>query len=284
MYRFWIAFLIVFNLGFPVNSGNASEVPVQKYRMEELWRVGVEDDDILFGEVEDLLIDDDGTVYVLDSQLADVKVFSVGGEYLRTIGREGDGPGEVRAPGDLAFMADGSLGLVSKLNWKIAKIDKENGDPRGDVWALGIDGELTMIHQVRAVGNQAPDCFTALIKESTGQFWHWRMYLGMYREFEDGGKILPEKILREVGEASGSDIEEEEFFTIWDPWTVDSLGRTVVAPYWSRYLLQYYDARGDMIDQVEVPYRHRERSGVEKTRLLDKVWGGTSPEQFGVEL
>ncbi len=102
----------------------ATNPPVNKFQMDEIWRVDMDQDQFLFGEIEDLLIDADGTIYVLDSQLANVKVFSAAGQHLRTIGREGDGPGEARAPGDLVFMPDGSLGLISKLNWKIAKIGK----------------------------------------------------------------------------------------------------------------------------------------------------------------
>ena len=268
-----------------VSPCGATDIPIKRFQMDEVWKVGVEEDDFLFGEVEDLLIDEDGTVFVLDSQLANVKVFSAAGQYIRTIGREGDGPGEVRAPGDLVFMPDGSLGLVSKLNWKIAKIDKVTGNTRGDLRALGPDGDLTMLHQVRGSRNsEGTNNFTALIKESTGQFWHWRMYLGLYWDNDDGQKIFPAKILCDVGEAQGSDIEEEEFFSIWDPWAIDSFGRTVIAPYWGSYTLRYYDVHGELVTQVELPYLQRDRSDKEKKRLLEKVWGGTSPEKFGVDL
>ena len=102
----------------------ASDIPSKNFKMENLWNVDMEQEAFLFGEIEDLLIDQDGTLYVLDSLVANVKVFSSKGRYLRTIGREGDGPGETRAPGDIEFMSDGTLAFVSKLNWKIATIDK----------------------------------------------------------------------------------------------------------------------------------------------------------------
>ena len=267
-------------------ASGATDVPVIRFRMDEIWRMeGSDQDDFLFGEVEDLVIDEDGTLFVLDSQLANVKVFSDAGEYLRTIGREGDGPGEVRAPGDLVFMPDGSLGLVSKLNWKITKIDKETGDARGEVRTLGDDGDVVLLHQARGLGRSGSgDSYVALVRESTGSHWHWRMYLGLYRDSGDEQGVYPEAILSEVGEARGADVEEEEFFSIWDPWTVDASGRIVVAPYWNRYVLQYFDDTGGLNRQVELPYSRRERTAAERNRLLDKVWGGTSPEEFGVEL
>ena len=55
--------------------------------------------------------DDDGNIYLLDSQLSEVKVFSPDGEPLKTLSREGDGPGEFRAlssvhvlPGDTLLL------------------------------------------------------------------------------------------------------------------------------------------------------------------------------------
>ncbi|MFH1754272.1 MAG: 6-bladed beta-propeller [Candidatus Latescibacterota bacterium] len=86
---------------------NAADVPrtidndgptqgVQPLALHELWRVGGEDEDIMFGRITDLKMHPDGSLYVLDNQLCQVVVISADGEHLRDISREGDGPGEVR--------------------------------------------------------------------------------------------------------------------------------------------------------------------------------------------
>lgn len=54
------------------------------------------------GEIDGLLIDDAGTVYAKQKKPATIKVFGFDGAYLRSIGTEGDGPGEIR---------DGYMGL-----------------------------------------------------------------------------------------------------------------------------------------------------------------------------
>ena len=72
-------------------AGGVVEMP-----MHELWRAGGEEDDIFFGNVGSVDLDAAGNLYLLDSQLCVTHVYSPGGELLRTLGGEGDGPGEVR--------------------------------------------------------------------------------------------------------------------------------------------------------------------------------------------
>ena len=65
------------------------------------------------GEIVSLAIADDGTVYAMQEKPATILVFGPDGKYLRTIGREGDGPGELRSGvigvhGDLLMVQDWS--------------------------------------------------------------------------------------------------------------------------------------------------------------------------------
>jgi len=48
------------------------------------------------GQIGAMAIGDDGTVYALQMKPATIKVFSPDGTFLRDIGKEGDGPGELR--------------------------------------------------------------------------------------------------------------------------------------------------------------------------------------------
>lgn len=60
-----------------------------------------------FGKVSDAGFYRNGAIYVVDEQAHAVRMFSESGDYLTTIGREGDGPGELRAPTALALTAAG---------------------------------------------------------------------------------------------------------------------------------------------------------------------------------
>lgn len=103
----------------------------QTLRARELWRAGGEDGDFIFGNVGQVLSGPRGEIYVLDSQQSQVQVFAADGRHLRTLSREGEGPGEVRRPGDMLLLPDGSLGLVQTFPGRIVRIGAD-GQPAGD--------------------------------------------------------------------------------------------------------------------------------------------------------
>ena len=54
--------------------------------------------DYALGDIRDVVVDDAGIIYVLDSKNFHIKVFDSSGKFLRTIGRKGQGPGEFEVP------------------------------------------------------------------------------------------------------------------------------------------------------------------------------------------
>lgn len=60
----------------------------------------------LLASPHDVVATSAGEIMILDRQPALIKVFSADGEFVRTIGREGAGPGEYADFGDLAIIAD----------------------------------------------------------------------------------------------------------------------------------------------------------------------------------
>ncbi|HSA96775.1 MAG TPA: 6-bladed beta-propeller [Acidobacteriota bacterium] len=59
--------------------------------------------DYAFVKIGDIVVDDSGSIYVLDQQDSHVKVFDTSGKYARTIGRQGQGPGEFEGPATLSL-------------------------------------------------------------------------------------------------------------------------------------------------------------------------------------
>jgi len=51
-----------------------------------------------FGQIRDVVIDDDGFIYILDSKSFHIKVFDPSGVFVRAFGRKGQGPGEFEVP------------------------------------------------------------------------------------------------------------------------------------------------------------------------------------------
>jgi hypothetical protein len=64
---------------------------------------------LVFGAVEDVAADGRGNLYILDSQVQSVRVFTRAGRFVEELGRPGRGPGEFFLPRALALDAEGRL-------------------------------------------------------------------------------------------------------------------------------------------------------------------------------
>lgn len=86
---------------------------VRRLELQERWRIDPEDSDapLLGYFYSSQVFAHDGRVYMLDGQLCQVLVYSENGEYLDTIMREGDGPGEVRSPGAMKLCSSERIGV-----------------------------------------------------------------------------------------------------------------------------------------------------------------------------
>jgi hypothetical protein len=108
--------------------------------LEELWRAGGDDGEMIGLPVE-AIAGSGGEVYLADQQLCQVFVFGPDGELLRTLSREGEGPGEVRAPVDVVELPDGTLGIAEIFPGKLVKVTRDDL-PAGEV-VIDVSGGQT---------------------------------------------------------------------------------------------------------------------------------------------
>jgi hypothetical protein len=100
--------------------------PGQAWRAVEAARIGSADaaePAYVFGEVVDAVTDPLGRVWVLDRQAKELRVFDAAGRHLRTVGREGAGPGEFRNPIGLSWDAGARLWVVDTSNQRYEVFD-----------------------------------------------------------------------------------------------------------------------------------------------------------------
>jgi hypothetical protein len=71
----------------------------------------VGEDEYVFSRIGGIDVDDDGDVYAIDSSSAHVRVFDASGQYLWTIGRKGQGPGEFQMPGFVQVTSQGEIAV-----------------------------------------------------------------------------------------------------------------------------------------------------------------------------
>jgi hypothetical protein len=93
----------------------------------------------------DVAITDDGFVLVVDAQPTVVKVFDAAGALVRTIGREGSGPGEFKSGyiavlGDTLVVQDATNGRATSFNWRTGTMLSERRTSNFYFFPIGIDG------------------------------------------------------------------------------------------------------------------------------------------------
>jgi hypothetical protein len=98
-----------------------------KFELEEDLSIGNEEDEnYFFYKVWHMAVDKQGDIYVVDDGNTRIQVFDKQGQYLRTIGRRGQGPGEFRSPGGV-FINDLN-GEIYVPDLRSIKVFASNGD------------------------------------------------------------------------------------------------------------------------------------------------------------
>ncbi len=102
--------------------------PSKKLTVEQIFSVGSlnAEDEYLFSWVQDITTDSAGTIYACDSKEHRIQVYDKFGKYVRTLGRKGQGPGELMRPMAVRVGPDGRIYVQDDLNYRVS-IFKPNG-------------------------------------------------------------------------------------------------------------------------------------------------------------
>lgn len=228
-----------------VNVFNPAEpmLPPMTLSLKEQWTLGGWDagEDEFFGVIGDVIVDEKNHFYVLDSQLSEVKVYDERGTYLRTIGREGEGPGEFRRPIDLVRMPGGNLGVIQPWPSKMVQL-RPDGTPAGD-FAFEPEGEgFGGLMAATATGDHLAIVYAMSMPDQKRREFRRVLHLGV---FETSGKEVARLMSASTAMQFGNQTIVETDWNHFDQaWTASADGRIFARDRFDAYTIRVFDRDG----------------------------------------
>jgi hypothetical protein len=260
----WAAVPVITNSDTPTEG-------LQEVQLEELWRIGgADDEENLLGVIDRVLADDDGNVYLLDIQLVEVQVFDGDGVYLRSLGKRGDGPGEIRNAMGALFLPDGTLGLVQGFPGRIVKVDLD-GLPAGELRPGGDDpsaGGFFALRSAAAVGNHLVLGGARITRgENSRTATNFIAAHGL--DGAETTRYLESVNVRDFGRMEFS--EKNEFFPGRGGWALAEDGRVYVASARNEYRIDIYGPGGEHERSITRPYESWKRTDAETDKAREMM-------------
>ena len=120
-----VAILLTFLL--TVKTAHSQDLTIEVSRVATIDLTSA--DGLLMGEVEKAIIDDQKRVFIVDNGNKQVHYFDSNGQYIRSMGREGRGPGEFMRAVGATLSSDGStFYLLDSPTAKIVSYDIQSGN------------------------------------------------------------------------------------------------------------------------------------------------------------
>ncbi len=244
--------------------------PLSTSVLKELWRIGgdTDDEDEFFGVISQIQTDEAGNIYLLDSQLNQVKVFSRDGEFIRDIGREGEGPGEFRSPTSMFFTRDGNVAVLQLAPGKIVLLTPE-GEPAGEhPLPVREDGGMMIL----IGGNYRGGNFVLAAAANAfaeGRFDQTRYLASVDPEGKEAARYHTET--RTIDFASPV-LDDKVWDTFDRRWTIGVDGRVYACTSYDDYRIQIWKADGTPDRIIERKYTHQKRTAAEK-KIVEDLMG-----------
>jgi hypothetical protein len=236
----------------------------ETYELRELWRRGGEDDDILFGTVSEFLHDDEGNIYLLDGQLSEIQVFAPDGEHLRTIGRDGEGPGEFRNGADMFWSPGGQIGVVQAWPGKIVMLTPD-GLP-GQEYPLPFRKGGGFQSVTRGDGDNERLVLAGVAWTREGEQQMQLTYLKAYGA--DGSELASFCEASSPVNFGNYEFVEEDYVDFQRRWAMAPDGRVAVARSFTDYRIHVYGPDGALERIITRPdYQAVKRTGDEVERF-----------------
>lgn len=234
--------------------------PDKTVSFEEELSIEQEDEDgnIILYRPFRYIVDKNENIYICDSQDMNIKVFDKDGNYFRTVGAKGSGPGEFQGVGEISLCPDGRL-LV--LDWELYRTSLFNAD-----------GNLLSSHKWRN--------------------WSYHVYLTTNSSYTKDENIFgeEEQLFIKTHDFSGKELISFGKFTHYQSQSINDGGRlfSVSLPFgvrsivagdqkntWlyhclnDKYVMEVYNQEGKLFRKIDRPYERISTVSDDKKRYLE---------------
>lgn len=268
----FLAILLMTLAGAPLRAADiplpASPPSSRTIDLVEQWRVGGEgDEDVLLGLVQTAVMDQSGNTYLLDRQLSQVLVISPEGEWNDTLGRQGEGPGELNRPHGLLLMDSGQLAVIQGFPGRVTLINRD-GTPGGEI-TIGEAGEggFNFVRELALIDGK--------LVGTTGR-GTFDMESGKSRTVSTlsvmdlEGKELVEIVRHEQeNDFQRRIFDEATNFSEQDQWAVSPQGVVYTTPERDAYAVNARNLDGALLHTLRREFSPRKRDEKDKQELTD---------------
>jgi len=237
--------------------------------LQEQWRAGGEDGEDFFGLITQCIVGGDGTIYLLDTRLAEVAVYAPDGERKGTLSREGEGPGETRLPANLLFMPDGTLGLVQIFPGRIVKVGLDD-TPQGTVdFGDKTDGGFLQLFDCMVQDDRL--VLTGTLTQQNPPTGRINTSFAAAYGLDGKEVVRYEENRREIDFNAFHWVEDEQDQIEFRKVVVGKDGRVYVAGKRNEYRINVYEPDGTPDRVITRSYEHRQRTPEEFKRMEDRM-------------
>jgi hypothetical protein len=235
---------------------------VRTLDLKELWRVGGEDEDVIFGRIVDLIRHPNGEVYILDNQMCQVVVISGDGEHLRDLSRQGDGPGELRQPMGLVFLPDDVLGVGMGFPGKMVTL-KLDGTPVDSRYPIGepVEGNIGVMISLQGVDGVLVASGGRLVFSNEGESHTMRFLSVTDYEADNFNRILEKTTPMDP---TGLRFVETDAYYIDQSWALGPQGKIYAPMKRDTYEVSVFDKTGKLLGEFGRKNNPRKRTRDDK--------------------
>ncbi len=233
----------------------------------EAWRAGGDDEDgALFGVLSSVAVDENDNVYVLDMQLSQINVFDKSGKLVRTIGHEGEGPGEFRRANIMFLMPDGNVAVLQQMPGKLVVITPD-GKPGADFHGpSGKDGGMIAYMEGGRAGSSIVLSTRSFAQSSTG-FSVERALVMVGADGQTRATLFNTTAQQDMN--SMTNLDEKEMRAL--VWAGAKDGRVYASDNFDAYTIKVYSPDGKLERVIEREYTHRPRTKEEMEESKPRV-------------